>query len=173
MKQTSTRLRHYILAFSLVVISVIFDQWTKIAVLKHLKGKEPFIIWKGVFKLQYLENQGAAFGIFQNKQFLFIICAVFIVCASVWFYSKVPMTRRFLPLRLCTIFICAGGIGNLIDRLTHQFVVDFFYFEWIDFPIFNVADIYVTVSAFVLVFLVLFYYKEEEFEEVFQYRDRK
>lgn len=173
MKQENKRWKHYILAFLAVLIGVLFDQWTKLAVVKHLKGNDPFIIWKGVFKLQYLENQGAAFGIFQNKQFLFIICAVLIVCAAIWFYSKVPMTKRFLPLRLCALFICAGGIGNLIDRLTHRFVVDFFYFEWIDFPIFNVADIYVTVSAFALIFLILFYYKEEELEEVFPYRDRK
>lgn len=149
-----------------------FDQWTKHLAVVHLAGQEDVILIPGIFQLQYLENRGAAFGIFQNKQFFFIICAIIIFCVAVWFYLKVPMTARFLPLRLCAVFVCAGGIGNLIDRLNYNFVVDFFYFELIDFPIFNVADIYVTVSAFVLAFLIMFYYKEEELEEVFQHRNR-
>lgn len=172
MQQANSRMKHYIAAIVLVIAAVIFDQWTKILAINNLKEQDPFLIWKGVFKLQYLENRGAAFGIFQNKQFFFIICAIIIFCVAVWFYLKVPMTARFLPLRLCAVFVCAGGIGNLIDRLNYNFVVDFFYFELIDFPIFNVADIYVTISAFVLAFLIMFYYKEEELEEVFQHRNR-
>ena len=54
----------------------------------------------------------------------------------------------------------------MIDRLLHEYVVDFFYFELIDFPIFNVADIYVVVASFLFVFLIFFYYKEEEFDKI-------
>ena len=60
--------------------------------------------------------------------------------------------------------ITAGGIGNLIDRVRLNYVVDFIYFSLIDFPVFNVADIYVTVSMFLLLILVLFYYKDEDFQ---------
>ena len=81
-------------------------------------------------------------------------------------YTKLPLTKRFTPLRLCAIFLIAGAIGNMIDRVRQSFVVDFLYFELIDFPIFNVADIYVTVSTAVFIVLILFYYKEEELETI-------
>ena len=63
-----------------------------------------------------------------------------------------------------TILLLSGAIGNFIDRITKNFVVDFLYFEWIDFPIFNIADCYVVVATFIFGILILFYYKEEEFE---------
>ena len=62
--------------------------------------------------------------------------------------------------------ICSGALGNFIDRIAHRYVVDFFYFELIDFPVFNVADIYVTVSAVLLILLILFYYKEDELSQI-------
>ena len=72
-----------------------------------------------------------------------------------------------LPLKACIVAIAAGAIGNMIDRVRLGYVIDFFYFELIDFPIFNVADIYVTVAAFALVLLILFYYKEDEIDSFF------
>ena len=89
---------------------------------------------------------------------------------AIWIYGKLPNAQRYLPLRICIIGICAGAIGNMIDRIYLGYVVDFFYFNLIDFPIFNVADIYVTVSTIVLVILILFYYQEDEFEELFHRR---
>ena len=70
---------------------------------------------------------------------------------------KVPHERRFIPLRICMLMIASGAIGNMIDRIRLNYVIDFFYFELIDFPIFNVADIYVTVAAIFLILLILFY----------------
>ena len=78
-------------------------------------------------------------------------------------YGRTPVEKRYLPLRICMIILTAGAIGNFIDRLTRGYVVDFFYFSLIDFPIFNVADIYVTVTFIVLVLLIFFYYKDEDF----------
>ena len=97
----------------------------------------------------------------------FYISTAVITVAVIWFYLKVPMERKFLPLRLCAIAVIAGAYGNFIDRVRLNYVVDFFYFKLIDFPIFNVADIYVTVSAAVLAILILLYYKEEDLERIF------
>ena len=63
--------------------------------------------------------------------------------------------------------IAAGAAGNLIDRVSQGYVVDFLYFKLIDFPIFNVADCYVTVATAILMVLFLWYYKDEEFEMLF------
>ena len=72
-----------------------------------------------------------------------------------------------MVMRILIVLIGAGAVGNFIDRIRQGYVVDFFYFSLINFPIFNVADIYVTAAAFLLIFLCLFYYKEEDFEQIF------
>ena len=129
-----------------------------------------FVIIDGVFQLEYLENRGAAFGIFQGKQIIFILSVFLISAAVIWFFSRVPMELRFLPLQVCGVLVFAGAWGNCVDRLSHGYVIDFFYFILIDFPIFNVADIYVTVAAFLLVILLLFYYKEEDLDRILHHR---
>jgi signal peptidase II len=82
-------------------------------------------------------------------------------------YLRVPQNRRFRYLNWIVISFISGAIGNCIDRIIHRYVVDFFYFKLINFPIFNVADIYVTVSAIALILLFLFYYKEADLEQIF------
>lgn len=165
------RIGHYIAAVILAVLGVMLDQFTKYLASAHLKGQKPFVILEGVFELQYLENRGAAFGLLQDQQFFFLVSVVLIGFVIVWFYTRVPMNQRYLPLRACAVFIMAGAVGNCIDRVTQRFVVDFLYFKLIDFPIFNVADIYVTVATLILAVLLLFYYREEEIEQI--YRDQR
>ena len=133
----------------------------------HLKGKPAIPIISDVFELQYLENHGAAFGIMQNQQLFFLVTSVLISIVCIYVYFKLPMIKRYNLLRLCLIFIVSGAIGNMIDRIRFQYVIDFLYFKLIDFPIFNVADIYVTVSAIGLVLLILFYYKDDEINEIY------
>ena len=165
-------MKKYISAFISIVILIFIDQYTKILALTHLKDQDPFVIWDGVFELRYLENRGAAFGMLQNQQVFFIIMTVIVLIAIVFIYKRTPDTKRYLPLRLTAIFITAGAIGNMIDRMFRGYVVDFFYFSLIDFPIFNVADIYVTVTFFILAILLLFYYKDSELE-IYSFRKKK
>ena len=154
MDSIKSRGRHYISAILLVLVGVWFDQLTKTLAVDHLKGQDPFILINNVFQFEYLENHGAAFGILQNKQIFFFIIVLIISVFIIWFYLHVPMTKKLLPLRICAVFIFSGAIGNFIDRLKLGYVVDFFYFKLIDFPVFNVADIYVTVGTFILVFAI-------------------
>ena len=170
MNFTKTRSRHYILAALLVFLGVWFDQFTKALAVNHLKNQDSFVLIKNVFQFEYLENRGAAFGMLQNKQIFFFIIVLIISVFIIWFYIHVPMTTKYLPLRLCAVFIFSGAVGNFIDRLKLGYVVDFFYFKLINFPIFNVADIYVTVGTFILAILLLFYYKEEDLDGIFHSR---
>ena len=163
MKQNyGKKIKSYIVAFICILLAVILDQWTKWLAVIHLKGQNSISILSGVFELQYLENRGAAFGIFQNRQYFFIIGAVLVFLAAGYFYGRIPQNRRFYALRFCAILLCSGAAGNLIDRIRQNYVVDFFYFSLIDFPIFNVADCYVVIACFLFAFLILFYYKEED-----------
>lgn len=155
-------IRGYLYAFIWFVILVVADQFTKWMAVVNLKDQDPFVLIPNVFELQYLENRGAAFGIFQGKQVVFTIGALLISLLVLFFYRKIPFGKRFLPLKFCAVLICAGAIGNMIDRIRLDYVVDFFYFSLIDFPIFNVADCYVVVACFLFSILILFVYKEEE-----------
>ena len=96
-----------------------------------------------------------------------------VLAALVWALPKIPQERHFLPLTLCLCFIGAGAVGNMIDRIFRGYVVDFFYFKLIDFPVFNVADIYVTTAAVILIVLIVFLYKEEDFDRIFPKKDKR
>lgn len=160
----------YISACIGIVLLVIMDQWTKFLAVEKLKNQTPFIIFNHVFELHYLENRGAAFGLFQNQRIFFLIIGVVMLSVIMFVYGRIPKEKRYLWLKICLLLICSGAIGNMIDRTLNGYVVDFLYFSLIDFPIFNVADIYVTVAAFLLVFLIVFYYKEDELEAIFHNR---
>lgn len=157
----------YIIGIIAVILGVALDQYTKHLAITHLKGN-PISLIEGVFELRYLENRGAAFGFFQNQQMFFLIIGSITLLVITYLYVRMPQTKRFRLLRICMVSITAGAIGNMIDRARYQYVVDFLYFELIDFPIFNVADIFATVATFGLVILLLFYYKEDDIDELFQ-----
>ena len=146
-----------------IVLLTALDQWTKHLAIVHLKGQESIVLIPGVFQLQYLENRGAAFGMMQNQQWFFILLTLVYLAAIAVIYFKIPRTKRFFLLHFLAVLLTAGALGNFIDRVRLNYVVDFFYFSLIDFPIFNVADIFVVVSFFLLMFCVLFVYKDEEF----------
>lgn len=166
MKNQRERCPNYINAVLLIALGTAFDQLTKYLAVKNLKNAEPYVLIKNVFQLEYLENRGAAFGLFQNQRLFFFLTVAIVCVVIIWFFLKVPMERRYLPLRACAVLIAAGAIGNFIDRVRLGYVVDFLYFKLIDFPIFNVADIYVTVSTILFIVLLCFYYKEEDIDRI-------
>lgn len=173
----------------IVAILILIDQITKMFAFNGLKNTSGITIINGVFELKYLENQSAAFSldpisliykifhityfdthpqVFLNcKMAFFIILTVAVLVIIALLYQRIPWNRRFLPLNVILIGFFAGAIGNLIDRIVHNYVIDFFYFSLINFPIFNVADIYVTLSAIALIIVVFFYYKEEDYSVIF------
>ena len=143
-------------------ILVGIDQYTKLLAVAGLKDKAAYPIFPGVLELNYLENRGAAFGMLQNQKWFFLFVAVIILSCIIYVLWNAPATSKYISLHLLLTFIAAGAIGNMIDRIRLNYVVDFIYFKLINFPIFNVADIYVTVCSILLVFLLLFIYKEED-----------
>lgn len=156
-------LKYIVTGLIFTVLLIVLDQVTKGWAVTNLKDQANIVLIPGAFELSYLENRGAAFGLMQNQTWLFIIGVVFVLILASYCYLRLPRDKRYRPLRWLCIGMAAGAIGNVIDRLTNGFVVDFFYFSLIDFPVFNFADIYLTVSAFLLILLVIFYYKDEDF----------
>lgn len=139
---------------------IFFDQYTKKQAVVYLKDKPAYNLINGILELNYLENQGAAFGMLPNQKVFFIFVAVVILCVVCYVLIKMPDHKKYTILHFLFSLIVAGSVGNMIDRVRYDYVVDFIYFVRINFPIFNVADVYATVSAFVLLFLLLFVYKE-------------
>ncbi len=133
-----------------VCAAVVADQLTKELAYRNLK--------------LYLENRGAAFGMLQNRLPLFILFAAAVSLAAIICYIRVPDSRRYLALRVCMAGLTAGAVGNLIDRIFRGYVIDFIYISLIHFPIFNVADICVSLSAGLLLILMLFVYRDGELE---------
>jgi len=146
-----------------IAVLVLLDQWTKHLAVMNLKDNRAFVILKDVFELSYLENTGAAFGTLKGQRTAFLIFAPLVSIVLFYLALKYSFKKRMQPLSVCFLFIIAGAIGNFIDRLKLSYVVDFIYFKLIDFPVFNVADIYVTCSCIALIVLILFKYKDEDF----------
>lgn len=157
----------YVLISALIIV---LDQWSKAWMVLNLKGQQNIVWIKNVFELEYLENRGAAFSSFLGKQtFLIILTSAILIFAIVEFV-RIPATKRYGWLHLAFSFLISGAIGNLIDRIRQGYVVDFFYFVPINFPRFNVADIFITICVPLLVILLFFVYKDEEVEFLFKFK---
>lgn len=144
-----------------VIILVAFDQITKLIARTTLSSGDVDII-PGVLQLHLLFNTGAAFSILTGKTILFYILTPVVAAIIIYLFIRLPFEKRYLPLAFVLASLVAGAVGNYIDRIAFRQVTDFIYFSIINFPIFNVADIYVTISVIVLLVLILFYYKDEE-----------
>ena len=156
--------KHYITAFIIALAGVILDQLSKYMAVHFLQGTDGIDLIPGVFRLTYLENRGAAFGLLQGQQAVFLVIAIAVMAAAVYGVWRMPPERKYIPLYLCAVGLVSGAAGNMIDRLAQGYVVDFFYFCLIDFPVFNVADCYVTLSVAVLALTILFYYRDQDLE---------
>ena len=147
----------------MVALLVALDQFTKYLAVIHLENKPAIKLIDGVLELHFLQNRGAAFGMLQNQKVFFILVAVLILFIIGYVLFRMPDDKKYNIMHVLLVMIASGAAGNMIDRVRHDYVVDFIYFALINFPIFNVADIYVTVSTFLFVILFLFYYKENDF----------
>ena len=170
---TKKKLITLILDFIFVILLIIGDQVTKSAAIANLKGQESIKLIDGVLHLHYLENFGAAFGMLQNQKLFFIFMAAIILFIILFILVKMPEQKKYNAMHICLVLIASGAVGNMIDRVQFGYVVDFIYFILIDFPIFNVADIYVTCATVILALLILFFYKEDELDCLFPKKKEK
>jgi signal peptidase II len=137
----------FIIVFSVILL----DQATKFLALRFLQLNTPVPLIKNFLNLTLVHNRGAAFGIFQNQLFLFVLVSLFAI--GLIFYNLKNKTNSII-LKLSLSLILGGAVGNLIDRLRFGFVVDFLDLRvW---PVFNFADSMITIAALVLTWELLF-----------------
>ena len=160
------RKRTKMLLIDVVVMLVLLglDQLTKYLAIINLKNHPAVVLWDGVLELNYLENRGSAFGMLQNQKFFILFIGLVFLAVILFFLFKLPEEKKFCTVHILLSAIVAGGVGNMIDRLRFDYVVDFISFVLIHFPIFNVADCYIVVATIVLFLLFLFVFEEKDLE---------
>ena len=143
-------LRRIVLFSAAVANLLLVDQFVKAASISSLKGKPPVEVLPNLFNLVYVENRGCAWGMLQGHVWPLAVFAVVAMGLLIW-KRKSVFPRGALGV-LCEILLYAGILGNLVDRLARGCVVDMFDFYWgvHHFPVFNVADSYITVAAALL-----------------------
>ena len=143
----------------IIFLGLLFDRLAKMWALTSLKESNGVILIKDFFKLEYLENRGAAFGILQNKLILLTLVTLLVISGMIYYIIKYKPKSKFL--RISFALIISGALGNLYDRIFYKYVVDFIlvhYKEVYYFPTFNIADMFVVVGTLILAISIV---KEE------------
>ncbi len=143
--------------FAAVVVAA--DQITKYLTVANipLYGKVDFL--PGVLGFTYVQNTGAAFSSFQGQQWLFAILFLALTVAVIWEYRKKALPFTAFE-RWCIAAVWAGGLGNMIDRIRLGYVIDMIETRFMNFPVFNVADCFITCGCIALIFHLIFFNRQ-------------
>lgn len=149
----------------IILFSIILDQITKIVAQNNLLNNKEITAIPHILGFTYVKNEGAAFGIFSDSRWVFMVFST--VAIFVMFYVLIKDKKRH-PLFVVSIsMLIGGGIGNMIDRIFRGYVIDFFKFLFVKFAVFNVADCFVTVGAVLLsVYLIFIFDDKSEISEI-------
>ena len=149
--------------YILMILSVLgitaLDQITKYLVVQNIPLFSEIPAIPGLFRLTYVQNTGAAFSMLQNMQWLFLIIFLVLTAAVIYDFWKKAMPFSKLE-RWLIVCIYAGGLGNMIDRFRFGYVVDMIELEFMNFPVFNVADCFITCGCILLIIHLIFFNKE-------------
>ena len=159
------KLKSFIQGIVICSIVVIIDQFIKYLVVKNMKIGQDIEVLGDVFTFHYLRNPGSAWGMLSNHTVLLIIISIFAMLVIGYVYNNISHSR-YNSLRICLALILGGALGNLIDRIRMKEVIDYLYFKLINFPVFNFADICVTVPVFIMILLVIFKYNGDDFDVI-------
>ena len=155
------------LIFMILAVSgiVALDQWTKFLVVDQIPLPGHVDAIPGLFHLTYVQNTGAAFSLFEGMQWLFALIFILFTGLILWDYFKKSMPFSQFE-RWMIVAVYGGGLGNMIDRLRLGYVVDMIRVDFMEFPVFNVADCFITCGCIALIAsLVLFnkdFWKEDK-----------
>lgn len=147
----------------LAIVIIVFDQLVKLWVVNNIGMTDSIKVIPGIIDFVYVKNTGAAFSFLANKTYgiIFLSIVSLLFCAAVvWYIIKKRPESKLLMLSL--VMMLAGAFGNVIDRLFRGFVVDFIETKFITFPVFNIADISITVGAALVIIYILFFDKKED-----------
>jgi len=148
----------------ILLLLIATDLITKRIAAHFLYPNGSFTLIEGFFRLRYVENTGAAFGMFAGNRLFLLVVSGAIMSFLIYFLITLPKEKPHSYMKLPLIFILAGALGNFIDRLIFSYVIDFLEFTFVNFAVFNVADIFITCGAIVWLYLSIFVVKEKKNE---------
>ena len=140
-----------------IILGIVLDQIVKMAIVKNLRLSEQKSVINGILSLTHLRNNGAAWSILEGQQWFFVLTTVIVLAVAIWFWLK-NLSKNWYAIGLTLII--SGALGNFIDRVRQGYVVDMFQLDFINFPIFNVADILLS-RGFVVLFIGILIEKDE------------
>lgn len=149
----------YLFMTIFALAAVALDQITKILVVAKIKGGPDVPAIEGLFHLTYAENTGAAWSSFEGMIWLFVLIFALFTAAVIWEFSKKRWPFTTFE-RWCIVSVLAGGLGNMIDRVRMGYVVDMIELDFITFPVFNVADCFITCGCILLMVHLIFFNRE-------------
>jgi len=148
----------YIFMVLFAAAVVVADQLSKLWVVEHIALHGHVEAIPGLFHLSYVQNTGAAFSTFRGQQWLFAVIFAVFTAAIIWEFSKKRMGFSTFD-RWCIVAVFAGGLGNMIDRIRLGYVVDMIALDFMNFPVFNVADCFITCGCIALMISLVFFNK--------------
>ncbi|OIA99326.1 signal peptidase II [Paenibacillus sp. LC231] len=137
-------LRYFI--FAIIAFSV--DQLIKWSVATYMDLGQKIPLISGVIQLTSIRNRGAAFGILQNQRLFFIVVTAIVLIGIIVYLRKIYRKQKLLAYALALIF--GGALGNFVDRALHGEVVDMLEFTFINYPVFNMADVFITTGVIMI-----------------------
>jgi len=146
-----------IMIISILLLAAL-DQYSKFLALERLKPIGNITVIPNWFDLTFVENRGAAFGILQGQVWFFILITIAVTVFAIYYIRKMQGNDKVHNwMKVSIVLILAGAWGNAIDRILKGYVVDYFEFTFISYPVFNVADIYVVMGTILMTVLILFF----------------
>ena len=143
----------YLTVFSIALIIIFIDQLTKFLIKTNFQPIQSLPLVNNIFHLTYIRNYGAGFGILQHQKWFLVIVSLIVIGFIFYYINRMPEKEKLL--QTLTGFILGGTIGNLIDRISYDYVIDFLDFRiW---PIFNFADSFVTIG---IIGLIIYFWKK-------------
>lgn len=141
----------------IIIVGLVLDRVTKIYATNNFIENP---VQGPIINLTYLENRGAAFGILQDRRIFFILITVAIVLYLLYYFYKSYKTNPII-LNIALSMIISGALGNFYDRLINGYVVDFVEFSFVNFPVFNIADIFVTLGCALMIIYIIFVHEDK------------
>ncbi|MCR4881825.1 MAG: signal peptidase II [bacterium] len=142
--------------FGAAIIVVIIDYITKYAIDSLLNYSQKVVLLPNVLSLEKVYNTGAAFSILQNNINFLIAISVITLAVIIYYVFTAKAASKTLWNMIGLGFVAGGDLGNLFDRLVFRHVVDFLQLEFINFPIFNFADVFINIGVIILLFSIMF-----------------
>lgn len=159
---TKQKKKRLLIDFLLLILLITVDRISKYLIITQYQEREIYPVIDKVLSIQYYKNHGGVWGILDGQYVLFIFITLIVLLCLGIMLVKLPQEKRFTAFHIGLTILAAGATGNMIDRFSYHYVIDFVKIELFHFPIFNVSDIYITFASLYIIFLLIFKYREND-----------